>query len=68
MKLIVDRIEENVAVCEKEDGKMIELPAEILPEGAGEGAVIEIIYNPEETEKRKETAKSKLHKLFNKNK
>ena len=66
MKLIVDRIEENIAVCEKEDGKMIEIPAQLLPEGAGEGAVIEIIYNEEETLKRKETAKSKLGRLFNK--
>ncbi|MBO5453262.1 MAG: DUF3006 domain-containing protein [Clostridia bacterium] len=66
MKLIIDRIEENVAVCEKEDGKMIELPAEILPEGAGEGAVIEIVYNEEETLKRKENLKNRLNNLFNK--
>lgn len=66
MKLIIDRIEEKTAVCEKPDGKIIEIPAEILPEKAGEGAVIEIIYNEEETLKRKETVQNKLHKLFNK--
>ena len=66
MKLIIDRIEENIAVCEKEDGKMVEISAQLLPDGVGEGAVIEIIYNEEETLKRKGTAKTKLGRLFNK--
>ncbi len=66
MKLIIDRIEENVAVCETEKGSMVQLPAEVLPQNVCEGAVIDIIYNEEETLKRKTDVKTKLRKLFDK--
>ena len=39
-RLIVDRIEEAVAVCEKEDGTKAEIDLSILPSGVHEGSVI----------------------------
>ena len=40
MKLIVDRIEENIAVCETEDLTMVERELSALPEGTKAGSVI----------------------------
>lgn len=40
MKLIVDRIEENVAVCEKEDRSFVDIELHLLPTEIKEGDVI----------------------------
>lgn len=40
MFLSVDRIEEAVAVCEREDGSFLRLPLEELPPGIREGMVL----------------------------
>ena len=40
MKLIVDRITENIAVLEKVDLSHIELDVSLLPKGIKEGSVI----------------------------
>lgn len=40
MKLIVDRITENIAVLEKDDLSHIELDVSLLPKGTKEGSVI----------------------------
>lgn len=37
MKLIIDRIEENFAVCEKENREMIHIPISDLPKAAKDG-------------------------------
>lgn len=37
---IIDRIEDNIAVCEKEDGSMINIPVSIIKGKIGEGVVI----------------------------
>ncbi|MBR6619711.1 MAG: DUF3006 domain-containing protein [Clostridia bacterium] len=62
-KLIVDRIEDGFAVCENENGEMIELDFFYLPYGAKEGSVLvenNGLYElcPEEENERRE-------KLFN---
>ncbi len=38
--MIIDRIEDGIAVVERDDGSHFSLPAEELPDGAGEGSVI----------------------------
>ena len=58
MKLIIDRFENNYAVCEKEDRTMINIEKSKLPENAKEGDVLiikndKIIIDYEETSKRK---------------
>jgi hypothetical protein len=58
MKLIIDRFENNYAVCEKEDRTMINIEKSKLPQNAKEGDVLiikndKIIIDYEETLKRK---------------
>ncbi|MCL2494176.1 MAG: DUF3006 domain-containing protein [Oscillospiraceae bacterium] len=40
MRLIIDRFEGGLAVCEREDGSLEHIPVEALPEGAREGSVL----------------------------
>jgi hypothetical protein len=40
MKYVIDRIEGTIAVCEGEDGKMVEITKTRLPNGAREGSAI----------------------------
>lgn len=40
MKVVIDRFEENYAVCEKEDRTMINLEKKLLPNGAKEGDIL----------------------------
>jgi len=40
MKYIIDRLEEEMAVCENESREMIPIPLKELPPGAQEGDVI----------------------------
>jgi DUF3006 family protein len=48
-RAFVDRIEESVAVLRIDGaGTTVELPAALLPEGAGEGAWVEIAIHPVE--------------------
>ncbi|MFY9198663.1 MAG: DUF3006 domain-containing protein [Acutalibacteraceae bacterium] len=44
-KYIVDRIESGIAVCEKDDGEMINIPIEKLPVDTGEGSIIIVDNN-----------------------
>lgn len=62
--LIIDRIEENCAVCEYGEDKIVILPTAVLPKGAKEGSVIKFILDGEETAKRKAKAKALKNKLF----
>ena len=71
MKLIIDRIENEAAVCETEDGGFERVPLSLLPEGAREGDVIleeEGIFRPlpGETEARRRRMTGKLTALFGK--
>ena len=38
--LIIDRFEGDVAVCEDEDRRIVEMDRSLLPEGAREGSVL----------------------------
>lgn len=42
MKVIIDRFEGLYAICEKEDGTMIEIELNKIPEGGKEGVVLNI--------------------------
>jgi len=66
MQITIDRFEENYAVVELENKKMVEIPLEIVPSGAKEGSVLEIIINHEETKKRKEEAEDLMDELWEK--
>ncbi|HHW67101.1 MAG: hypothetical protein PWP07_2052 [Epulopiscium sp.] len=53
MFITIDRFENGFAVVELENGKVIDMPKELIPEGAKEGTVLEIRIDDQETEKRK---------------
>lgn len=63
MKVIVDKIEENIATVELENGEMLNLPRKIL-DGAEEGDIVEIIVRKNETYERKETIEKLANRLF----
>jgi hypothetical protein len=66
MRMVVDRFEGNIAVCEDMDNqRTLEYPREILPEGVAEGDVLDgadgsFFINKDETGKRRED----IRKLF----
>lgn len=59
MKVIVDRFEENFAVCEKEDRKMIRIDKNRIPKGIKEGDVLNISSDDTITFDKNETEKIK---------
>lgn len=71
MQLSIDRVEANIAVCEKPDMSFIEIPLSELPKGAKQGSIIQLI-NGEYTldEKSEEEIKKRIlekqAKLFKK--
>lgn len=66
MRVVIDRFEDDFAVVILPDGKTADLPKMLVPEGAGEGAVIDITYNENETDERRGRIKSKMDRLFKK--
>lgn len=64
MKFTIDRIEEELAVVELEDGNMVNIPKIILPLEAKEGDIISVSIDKEETEERKERIEEKFKSLF----
>jgi Protein of unknown function (DUF3006) len=69
MKYIIDRFEGDLAVCEAEDGKMVDIEKSKLPKNAEIGDVI-ILENgyfridKEETDKRRKEIEDLMNELF----
>lgn len=68
-RLTIDRFEDEIAVCEREDQTMVDIPRSALPDGAGEGDVV--FYNGinytldnDETSMRRERIEVKIDQLF----
>ncbi len=53
MKLTIDRFEGEYAVAELPDGSLVNLPKKVLPADAGEGDIINITVDRNETGMRK---------------
>ncbi len=71
MKYLVERIEENVALCEDDLGKTVKLRLEELPENIREGDIIVRTENgytidTDETSVRRKKMAEMQKKLFNK--
>lgn len=62
MRIIVDRKEGLYFIVELPDGRMIEMPEELLP-GAKEGMVFDITRNEEVEEERKGQISALFQKL-----
>ena len=72
MKYSVERIEENVALCEYDLGKTVKLRLDELPENIREGDIIVRTENgytidSDETSVRRKKMAEMQKKLFNKN-
>ena len=66
MKVTVDRVEKGYAVVVLEDDTLAHMPFVLLPEGAKEGSVIEIVCNDESKQEKENRILSKMDKLFGK--
>lgn len=64
MKWIIDRIENNIAVCELENGEMLDVKISALPKGIKEGDVIKLSVDETETNERKERINKLMNSLF----
>lgn len=69
MKYIIDRLEEDLAICETEFKKLVSIPKEQLPDGFKEGDVLKenegtFTIDQEETNGRRQEMKRKLKNLF----
>lgn len=64
MKWIIDRIENNIAVCELENGEMLDVKMSALPKGIKEGDVIKLSVDETETNERKERINKLMDSLF----
>ncbi len=73
MKYTVERIEDNIAVLEDEQGSFVEISASLLPENTKSGNIL--LFENERyslinavDEERQKRILDKYQKLFNKNK
>lgn len=71
MKLVIDRFEETIVVCEKEDREMLDLPRELFPPESREGDIVYyedgvIRLDQEATLSAKESAEMRFGKLIKK--
>ena len=69
MKVSIDRFEGEIAVCEQENGEILNIEKSRLPENAKEGDVLDIdddviTIDHDETEQRKAEIKKLVDDLF----
>lgn len=68
---IIDRLEENFAICENEQKEMVKIEISVLPKNVKEGTVLiyengKYIISEEKTKRRKEKIKEKMKNLWTK--
>lgn len=68
MKYTIDRIGEEIIICEDENGDMVKVEAAALPTGVREGDILTWSHGiwtleTEETKKRREKIRNKLRSL-----
>ena len=44
IRLTIDRVEDGVAVCTDEEGKVCDYPVYLFPEGTAEGSVVDCVF------------------------
>lgn len=69
MKLILDRFEGEFAICEKEDGTIVDIRRDLLPKEAKEGDILlfegeSIIIDEQASLERKEYIKKLMDDLW----
>ena len=63
MKVVIDRIEDGIATVELENGKIINVPAELF-DGCREGDIVNITHDKEQTKKKMKEISIDLSELF----
>lgn len=71
MRYSVERIEENIVVCEADDGNILKLKLDELPRGTREGDIIEkrengFIIDADETKLRRKKMAEMQRNIFGK--
>lgn len=64
MRLVIDRIEEEIAVVEKDDGSFVNMPKNLIPPEAKEGDVLLITVDMENTVDREQEIRSLLEEVW----
>ena len=68
--MIIDRIEDDIVICEDENGQTVELPLDVFVQPIQDGDIVikneEDLYevDKEETEKRKKNIEKRFNDLF----
>jgi len=65
MRVVIDRLEGDIAVVELENGKVIDAP-KVLFSDAKEGDIVYIEINRDETESKKDEIQSRFDNLIGK--
>lgn len=70
-RVVIDRFEEGIAVCEGETEQAVEIPRERLPEGAAPGMTLlldgdTVSIDWEDTQARRRRIAEKMKKLWKK--
>lgn len=63
MEVIVNRIEGNYLILELENGNVIDVPKELIPE-AKEGDIITIVIDQEKIKRKKEEIENLVNSVF----
>ena len=71
MKYSIDRIEENIAVCEDDDGNVLKLSVDELPQEIREGDIMEktesgFVIDADETKARRKKIAELQRNIFGK--
>ena len=71
MRYSVERIEENIVICEADDGSVLKLKLYELPQGIREGDIIDrtengFVVNSAETESRRKKMAEMQRNIFGK--
>ncbi|HHX59388.1 MAG TPA: DUF3006 domain-containing protein [Epulopiscium sp.] len=64
MRIVIDRIEEEVAVIEKEDGSFVNMSKRLIPPEAKEGDVLQITVDRSSTVDRVQEITSLMDELW----
>lgn len=69
MRVVIDRFEGEYAVCEQEDGSILQIEKQKIPREAGEGSVLfingdKIVLDKKETLKKKKEMNKWMENLW----
>lgn len=64
MRIVIDRIEEDIAIVEKEDGSFAHMAKELIPPSAKEGDVLLIQVDERNTIDREEEIQALLDEVW----